>query len=189
VRRTVWVVTGLVALAAVPALCLRAQAAAPQAPATWLHVRVAESKDASKVSLNLPLAVVEAALSAAPDTLGSHGRIHLGHHDDVSLSEFRRIWKALKATGDAEFISVEEADQTVHVERRGEQVLVHVQKPKGTDQVQVQIPVSLVDALLSGEGEDLNVSAAIGELQKQHGDIVKVDDGHGTVRIWLDSGN
>lgn len=184
-KRTVLMAAGIAALVTVPTLGLMAQP-----PATpWIHVRVDESRKASKVSVNLPLTVVEAALLAAPDTLGSHGRVHFGPKGQMSVVDFRRLWKELKATGDAELVSVEEEGQAVHVGRRGELVEVRVEKPRGTEQVQVQVPVSLVDALLSGQDEELNLKAAIVELQKRRGDIVRVNDEDSTVRIWIDEGS
>jgi plasmid stabilization system protein ParE len=75
-------------------------------------------------------------------------------------------------------------------------VLVHVDtkprigkdgKPRGDgEQVRVEVPVSLVDALLSGEGEEANIQAAIAELRKRRGDIVRVHDEDSKVRIWID---
>jgi hypothetical protein len=48
------------------------------------------------------------------------------------------------------------------------------------------VPVSLVDAFLSGEGEEGNMEAAVAELQKRRGDIVRVKDDDSSVRIWID---
>ena len=184
-KRTVLLAAGLAALVTVPALRLFAQS-----PATpWIHIRVDESRKASKVAVNLPLSVVEAALMAAPDTLGSRGRVRLGSHKDMSVADFRRLWKELKATGDAELVSVEEEAQSVHVARVGGIVEVRVEKPKGTDHVHVQVPVSLVDALLSGDDEELNVKAAVLELKGRRGEIVRVNDEDSTVRIWIDERN
>ncbi len=46
--------------------------------------------------------------------------------------------------------------------------------------------MSVVDALFSGEGQDLNLKDAISELKSLRGDIVRVDDGGTNVRIWID---
>ena len=51
------------------------------------------------------------------------------------------------------------------------------------------MPVSVVDALLSGEGEQVNVQAAVAELQKRRGDIVRVQRAGRNVRIWIDEQN
>ena len=166
-----------------------------QGPASkaWVHVRVEEANRQSKVSVNLPVTVVEAALQAAPEDILSHGHIHLGKMGkrDLSVSDLRKAWNELKATGDAEFVTVENADEdeTVRVARAGNVMLVHVDKPSGKESVRVEIPIEVVDALFSGQGEELNLRAGFAELQKRRGDIVRVKDNDSTVRIWIDEGN
>ena len=49
-----------------------------QANNPWIHVQVDEAGDeSSKVRVNLPLSVVQAALRLAPDKIVSHGHFHL----------------------------------------------------------------------------------------------------------------
>jgi hypothetical protein len=187
------VLTGLLlsAVVAIPALRLAAQPTATP----WVHIRVDEPGKSSKVSVNLPLTVVQAALKSAPDTLGSHGRIRFGHGSgDMSVTDFRRLWAELKAAGDADLVEAQNPDESVHLSRHGETVEVRVdkhegvRKGRGAQEVHVQVPVALLDALLSGSGEELNLEAAIGELQKRRGDIVQVNGDDGSVRIWIDEG-
>ena len=53
--------------------------------------------------------------------------------------------------------------------------------------VNVQIPSSVVDALLSGEGEELNFRAAIEALAAEgEGELVTVNDDDDRVRVWVD---
>ena len=52
--------------------------------------------------------------------------------------------------------------------------------------VQVRVPVSVVDALLSGSGETLDVRAAIQELASLRGEMVQVDHPDGRIRVWID---
>jgi hypothetical protein len=156
----------------------------------WLHVRVDEPSRESKVNVNLPLSVVEAALKAAPEKVASDGRIHVGRHGhDLSVSDLRRLWKELRATGDAELVSIEDDDETVHVARAGSLVQVRVEKPGRGEQVHVDLPVTLVDALLSGEGEELDLAAALVEVRKLRGDIVRVKDDDSQIRVWIDEAN
>jgi len=156
----------------------------------WIHVRVENSgKKASKVHVNLPLSVVQAVLEVAPEKIVSKGRIHLDHHDtDLSVSDLRRLWTELKATGEAELVSIEEDDQTVTVSRQGELFVVRVDSPSEKHDVHVEVPVGVVDALLSGEGEELNIKDALEQLKGLRGDIVRVTDDETTVRIWIDEG-
>ncbi len=160
----------------------------------WLHVRVDETRGGksgkgSKVRVNVPLAVVEAALEAAPQKFVEKGRIKIdmGRDDhDLSLQEMRRIWKELKNAGDTELVSVEEEDENVTVARKGDVVQVRVTNAKDGEQVHVDVPVNLVDAVLSGGEESVDVKAVIRELRARRGDIVRVTDRDSAVRIWID---
>jgi hypothetical protein len=98
------------------------------------------------------------------------------------------MWKELRASGDAEIVSVEEKTQTVKIARAGDKIHVRVDDPSRDQAVNVEVPVTAVDALFSGEGEDLNLRAALEELQKLRGEVVKVDDKNSKVRIWIDEG-
>ena len=60
---------------------------------------------------------------------------------------------------------------------------------EGAEEVRIEVPVSLVDAILSGEGEEINLKAAIAELQNQRGNIVTVREKDTSVRIWIDEQN
>jgi hypothetical protein len=165
---------------------LEAQSASPS---PWLHIRVEELNRPSKVHVNRPLPVVEAALKAAPATLSSEGKIHLGPGGKhLSLADMRRIWTELKASGDVDLVTVEDENENVKVARKGDLVLVKVDR-EGKEEVNVEVPVALVDALFAGEGEELNVKAALLELQKRRGDIVRVNDSNAKVRVWIDEKN
>ena len=193
-RKSILAGVGLLALSVLPA----AQAAA-QTGTAWLHVRVEEAKEASKVAVNLPMAVVEAVLKASPDMIEKHGKIHLGDHHGMKMADLRQAWKALSQVGDAELVTVESEDENVKVMRKGDLVQVFVDKKAkpgkdgkpahGGEEVRVEVPVSLVDAFLSGEGEEGNIQAAVAELQKRRGDIVRVKDDDSNVRIWIDEQN
>jgi hypothetical protein len=192
-RKSILAGVGLVALSVLPA----AQAAA-QTGTAWIHVRVEEAKQASKVAVNLPMAVVEAVLKASPEMIEKHGKIHFGEEHGMKMADLRKAWKALAEVGDAELVTVESAEENVKVMRKGDLVQVFVDgkpkagkegKPAKAEEVRVELPVSLVDAFLSGEGEEGNLDAAIAELQKRRGDIVRVKDDESNVRVWIDEQN
>jgi phosphoribosylanthranilate isomerase len=193
-RKSILAGVGLLALSVLPAAT-----AAAQTGTAWLHVRVQEAKDATKVSVNLPMTVVEAVLKASPEMIQKHGKIHLGEEHGLKMADVRKAWKALSAAGDAELVTVESEDENVRVTRKGDLVQVFVDnKPKPDkegkpakrgEEVRVEVPVSLVDAFLSGEGEEGNIEAAVAELQKRRGDIVRVKDDETDVRVWIDEQN
>lgn len=160
----------------------------------WLHVRVDETRGGksgkgSKVRVNVPLAVVEAALEAAPQKFVEKGRIKIDagrDEHDLSLEEMRRIWRELKNAGDTELVTVEDEDENVTVARKGDVVQVRVTNDRDQEQVHVDVPVNLVDAMLSGDGESVDVKAVVRELRSRRGDIVRVTDKDSAVRIWID---
>jgi hypothetical protein len=163
-----------------------AQPALAQDTRPWIHVHVEEAKG-SKVDVNLPLSLVQIGLKAAPDPVIAHGNIRLGDHDELSVAEFRKLWAELKKAGDSDLVSVQDENgETVSVKRAGELVQIRVDNKAKGEQVRVDVPVTLVDALLSGEGEALNLDAAFAELAKRRGDIVSVKDGGDQVRVWID---
>ena len=191
-KKTILAAAGLLGLAALSAAPINAQSGTP-----WLHVRVEEKKDTTKVSVNIPLSVVEAVLKASPEFFEKHGKIRIGNDHGLKLADMRKVWKELAAVGDAELVSVESDDENVKVMRKGDLVQVFVDNKrkagkdgeKGGETVRVEVPTSLVDALLSGEGEEANVEAAIMELKKRRGDIVRVHDDDSHVRVWIDEQN
>jgi hypothetical protein len=69
---------------------------------------------------------------------------------------------------------------------------VHVHdknKPKHS-QVEVKVPLKVVEALLSGSKDELDIVAGLHALAGQ-GDVelVSVKDDDNTIRVWLDSKN
>jgi len=152
----------------------------------WIHVRVTEPAGDNTVSVNLPLSLAQVALEIAPRDVLEKGRLKLSQND-ISVADIRRLWAELKATGDAEFVTIEEKDKTVRVARAGEYLRVNVQDQSAKrETVQIRMPIAVVDALLSGEGETMDVAAAIAQLKGQRGEIVSVESAESQVRIWID---
>ena len=172
------------------ALTLTGAAAALQAQGTpWIHVEVIEQRDGGdKVNVNVPLALAQVALEVLPKDVTEKVTSKF-QEKGVTLADLRKLWAELKNTGNAEFVTVESDDETVRVVREGPviQVRVNNSKEDRDEQVQVDIPIEVVDALLSGEGEELNLPAAIQQLRNRRGDIVNVRDGESTVRVWIDA--
>jgi hypothetical protein len=187
-KKSILASVGVVALVVTPAVAAHAENTTP-----WIHVRVEEPAKQSKVSVNLPLSVVQVALEATPEIIESQGKLHLGEDANVKIETMRKLWKELAAVGDADLVTVESEEENVSVRRRGDLVQVFVDE-KGEEgdtgqEVRVEVPVALVDAILSGEGEEINLEAALAELQNQRGNIVTVREKDTSVRVWIDETN
>ena len=185
-RRVLAVIT-LALVSTVGAAKMEAQQSRP-----WIHVQVTEpGEDVTNTRVNLPLALAEVALSLVSGEVISKGQIKFDEHE-ISVEDLRLLWNELKASGDAEFLTMREKDKEVRIVRQGDRIRIHVDKAAegdedaGDKQVRIEVPVTLVDALLSGPSDRLDLRAALAELTSERGDIVTVSDGEKRVRVWID---
>jgi len=191
--------TGLLALAVT---AQSKQAATNAASADkWLHVRVVEEGEKGEtVRVNVPLSLAEAILPALK--VNNHidgGRIKISrHHDWDNDIDFRAAFEAVKKAPDGEFVTVQKGkDEEVRVSKKDGYLLVAVRDDntrrdgsKRTERVDVKVPMTVAEALFSGAKDELDILAAVRALAR-HGDtqLVAVEDGHTTVRVWVDSKN
>ena len=153
----------------------------------WIHIRVLDAKD-GRVSINLPISVVEKMGNVMPSDAKGDSRLRF-NDEDITVSELREIWADLRKHPDATFISVDEVDSKVRVAKIAGNLVVraHDRKSGREEQVEMKIPGKVVDALLSGPGEQLNLGAAMRALAREgEGEIVSVTGDGETVRIWID---
>lgn len=152
----------------------------------WLHVTV--NGDEETVRINLPLVTVAAVLPLIETDGFDRGRVRI---EDVDLDnvDLKAILKELHKAKDGEYVSIEEDDETVRIRKDGEFIHVDVRENRrhGEESVQVRIPVKVLDALTSGDDDQLDVLAAIEVLADYEGqDLITVNDDGETVRIWID---
>lgn len=153
----------------------------------WIHLEVTEEgEEGAKVTINLPLSLAKIALEMAPEDAFEKGRVQI-HDTDLSVEDLRRMWAEVRKAGDAEFVTVKEKGEIIRVYRQGDRLFAEGDGEEGSEKLRVEIPVALVDALLRGSGEELNLEAAFAELQKMDsGEIVRVEDNGDLVRVWVD---
>jgi hypothetical protein len=177
----------------------------------WLHVRVISTDSKGEtVRVNVPLELAEKVLPAV-----NHDRLHNGkvkidcqHVNDVDL---RALAEAIRNSKDGEYVTVQGSDNDVRVAKQGGYLLVHVLdhgyrgkhavkeehegKAANTDskeknEVEIKVPMKVIDALFSAGKDELDLVAALHALSAA-GDteLVSVKDRDNTVRVWLDSKN
>ncbi len=152
----------------------------------WLHVKVDESGGA-KVTVNLPIGIVEKAMSMIPAEEWNQGHVMIDGRHDWSIAQLRELWNEVSDTPDMTFVTVEDDGEQVKVWKEGDYLKVRAIEDEDGADVNVQIPARVVDALLSGEGEELNFRAAIGALAAEgEGELVTVNDDDDRVRVWVD---
>ena len=158
----------------------------------WLHVRVTNpSKGEESVRVNVPLELAEKVLPTI-----NKNRLHSGRvkFDDIDCHgvDLRALVDAVRTSKDGEFVTVQNRDSDVRVAKRNGTLFVHVferNKPRRSE-VEVKVPMKVVDALFSGDKDELDLVAGLRALSSQ-GDteLVSVKDQENTVRVWLDSKN
>jgi len=156
----------------------------------WLHVKVEKSGAKPEyVRVNLPLALAEKVLPAVQAGALREGRVRIqGAPEGIDL---RAIFDAVRTLNDGEFVTVETEDETVRVAKEKGFLVARIHERTGSqDNVDIRIPMVIVEALLSGEGDELNLAAAIRALS-EHGEelVINVASKDETVRVWVDSKN
>ena len=184
----------LLSLAIGGAMLLSIGATAQAQDAGWIHVRVTEDEGTS-VNVNLPMSLISVAMELAQKhafdgdmDFGDEfdGHVRFGGDHDVEIEDVRRMWAELRDAGDADYVQVQDDDEMVNIYRRGDTVHIEVDED-GEDKVRLQVPFSVVDVLLEGEGNEINLVGALEEMaNSNNGEILQVNDGETTVRIWID---
>ncbi len=195
----------LAAVVLAPVATLAQNAAATKEQ--WIHVRVEnkESKDET-VRVNVPIELAAKVLPAINKNNLHNGKVHIdsAHMEDVDL---RTLLDAIRTAKDGEYVTVQSRENDVRVAKSGGYLLIHVTDksshkatetktkdgkvvPAHESNVEVKVPMKVVDALFSAGKDELDVVAALRALSA-NGDteLVSVKDSENTVRIWIDSKN
>lgn len=190
-------------LSALTVLLWLASATAALAAERWVHVKVNETgEDGERVRVNIPLSLAEKVLP----TINAHnlrnGKVRVDEKDfhDIDL---RALLEAVRTAQDNEYVTVESKHENVRVAKSGGFMLIKVRetpqpskKEKQTaatpkvHTVDVKVPFTVVNALLSGEKDELDLVAGIRALgQYDNLELVTVNDEDSSVRIWVDTQN
>ena len=190
-------------------------AQAQQDPQPWIHLDMTGEQANMNLNLPLA-AIEAALALAPETIVDSDGQLQLGGQREIPVVAIREVWNQMRGAGDVEFANIQDGQQSIRVAREGDTILVNVTGTDGEDaehaggadgadaepgagehddaepghgalgEVQVRVPVSVVDALLSGAGETLDVRAAIQELSTLRGEMVQVDHPEARIRVWID---
>jgi hypothetical protein len=158
----------------------------------WLHVRVISTNSKGEtVRVNVPLDMAEKVLPAIDHDRLHNGKVRIGCMDCDGV-DVRTLFEAVRGAKDGEYVTVQSNDADISVMKKDGQMLVHVHdKNKSKDsRIEVKVPMKVVEALLSGTKDELDIVAGLHALAGQ-GDVelVSVKDDQNTIRVWLDSKN
>lgn len=152
----------------------------------WLHIRVVEDNgNGENVSVNIPLSLVEAILPTIESNELHKGRVTLPA-SEIEGVDLREILEAIRDAPDANFVTVKDGDESVVVAK--EQGFLVVRVDEDSERVRVRMPLDVVDAMLSGGGDEIDLLAGLMALSEyDSGDLVTVESDDTSVRIWIDS--
>ncbi len=172
------------------ALILAASMALPAVAATdlWFHVTVDQKGgDNANVSINLPISIVEAMMPLIPEEAMRDGRIVI-EDSEFDATKLRDLWNAIQDSPDATYVTVQNEGETIRVFKDGNFLRARTSNNTAdATQISAQIPLSVIDALLSGDGNELDVRAALQALVDfGEGELVTVNDQEANVRVWID---
>jgi len=157
----------------------------------WLHVKVDEKADEGEiVRINLPMDLIEEIIPLIEEDGFNKGKVTFDGHE-LREVDVRGILAAVKDAEDGEYVTVEGPDENVRVAKKGNRLFVKVtEESDEPEYVNVEIRMEVVEALLSGDDDELDILAAVRALGR-YGDqeLVSVDASDATVRIWVDSQN
>jgi len=160
----------------------------------WLHVRVINSDNKGEtVRVNIPLELAENVLPTINKNHLHNGKVTIdqAHMNDVDV---HALINAIRTAKDGEYVTVQGTDQDVRVAKEGGRLLVHVRDNKGSksnkSNVDIKIPMHVIDALFSAGKDELDIVAGLHALASL-GDteLVSVKSEDSTVRVWMDSKN
>jgi hypothetical protein len=152
----------------------------------WLHMNVHEAKGGDVV-LNLPLSAATGMLGLLGDDARHPGKVRLGDKD-MDARQLRRFLQSVKDSPDANFVTVDGPEGKVKIAKSGGYLLIRADdtKPKNA-RVDIKVPLPVIEVLLSGGGDELDLGAALEALARQgSGELMTVDDEKDTVRMWVD---
>ncbi|HSS51495.1 MAG TPA: hypothetical protein VLX28_21335 [Thermoanaerobaculia bacterium] len=166
-------------------------ATAHQAAASdlWLHIDVNGKGDKSEqANINLPLSMVRNMAPMLEEKSHGSRRLHV-RDKDLSVSELRRAWREIADGPDANYITVRDKESDVHIGKQGDYLRLKAKdRGQNGEDVDIKVPLDVVAALFSSDGDDLNFSAALEALARRgEGELLTVNGNDETVRIWVDS--
>ena len=151
----------------------------------WLHVQVEEdATDGKGMTLRLPLPAVVALITMVPYTTITNGQLELHRAQQEIVTVLRDLLKQLERAEGSKFLTSRHEDGTVRVERQDQHYKVDIHG-QGVS-AQATISVVLVQALLSGETETLNIDAGVNVLRKLRGEVIRVDESNRHIRVRID---
>lgn len=152
----------------------------------WFHLQVHEGGQ-EQLALNVPVSVVSTVVPVLESHMGDFPRkkVRMGR-SEWSVAEMRELWNALKSQGSGELANLQTPEQNLRIMLDEDHLMIDSQDAS-KEKVHVRVPVPVVDALLSGTGDELNLTAGLEALSALgSSDLLEVQTADAEIRVWID---
>jgi len=152
----------------------------------WLNVHVTEHETDTKVKVHLPLNLVLSVIGAVNVEGFEGGKVHL-HTEDIDI-EWMEVFSSIRDAVDGDYIVVESDEADVNVSKKADTILVTVnQKTDEQAQVEVVLPVQIINAIHIDEEDRIDVAALLKAFDDlPAGDLIRVASAEANVRVWVE---
>jgi hypothetical protein len=157
------------------------------AKGAWVHVRIVDdSQDGDHVSINMPVQTIATMLPMIESEDLKDGRIRIDGRE-LDGQDLRALWASIREAEDGDFLTMDTKHEKVRVAKSGSLLTIQCHDDAEGDRVDVKVPIAVVNALLSGDAEELDLLAGLEALEEHGHEIqVTVNDEHTALRIWVD---
>lgn len=159
----------------------------PAVAGNWLHVHIQEHGDATVV--NLPIDLIEAFIPTIEHHTFGRGRGRVFRHsvsDGWDIDDLREIWRSYRGRSNMEFLKVQSRRNSLRIGIFDGDVVIR-SNDRDRSETEVRVPGSVMDALLMGPDDGIDIAAAIRALNDLgEGIYVTAHDGDTHVRVWVD---
>jgi hypothetical protein len=144
----------------------------------WVDVREG-GQEGHRVVVPVPLLLAEVAAAFVPEKPLAREMGEALEH----LPAAREVLKALAESPDGEFVRVEEEDEQVLIEKRGDTLRILVHGRGGKEEVTVNLPLEGIDDIISENGRVSPLRAVRLLRHARFSTLVEVKDGDDQVKI------
>jgi hypothetical protein len=157
----------------------------------WIQVTVQDIGEKGEiVRMNLPFSLAENLLPELTADKLQGGKFKLG---DLRIGglDLRGLLDAVRQTRDGEFVTVRSEKKDVRVAKSGGYLLAEVHtKGEAEERAEMKMPLTVVEAMLSGRSDELDIVAGIRALRTfPDTELLYVKGRSRTLRVWTDSRN
>lgn len=171
-----------------PALCIALLAAPVAAADLFFHLRVDERDGGTtRVRINVPVSLLEAALPLIPERHEIHGSHIEVNGREFHAAELREALAAVRKSAENTPVTVALDDENAVFYRKADVVFIDVTHSDGERGV-IRMPFDLAEALVAGDGNEVDVRAAARVLiRRGEGELMTVMTDDAAVRMWVDT--